>query len=93
VSRRILKWELRVPGVTTLDVPAGSDILSVAFQGEQLFVWTAQPTGRANRQWTFTVIETGSYEPVSGEHLATAHGPWRGQPYAAHVYLRTEELP
>lgn len=90
----IWKHQLRVPGTTKLELPAGFKVVDVAFQREELYVWVLQRTdGRANREIEIKVVETGAQCPGGMEHLATAHGLWAGGPYVAHAFCVVRDLP
>jgi hypothetical protein len=99
VSRRILKHELRTSGGTVVDVGGWPQVLSVAYQGNALFVWVAAGIGGGpTNRLVFQACETGAFAPPlppaedGMEHVGTAHRA--SAVYAvSHVFMRREELP
>jgi len=74
----VYKYELH-PGTTKLSLPTNAQVLSVACQGEGLFLWAWVAPRNPKESRTFEVYGTGHEIPnVEGEHkfigTAQMHG-------------------
>lgn len=84
--KTIWKYPLGVQDVQTLSMPNEAQILSAAFQGEQLCLWAIVIPTRATTPRSIAIYGTGNEIPTYTDdvHIATVqHGP-----FVWHVFER-----
>ena len=87
-TKVIYKYQLAVQEVQELELPANSKILSVQFQGEQLYLWAMvnKESGAVIHKHTIEIYGTGqdiTYDlGVRRNHIATV----QSQGFVWHIF-------
>lgn len=72
--RTVHKYPLAAGVEQPVEMPQGAEILTVAFQGDNLVLWAKVDTDSPLRQRTFAVYGTGHPIPQKAmEYIGTAH--------------------
>jgi hypothetical protein len=87
MAQQVWKYPLALNRQQMLALPAGSQILSIQYQGDELVLWALVDAGGGNRmeRRNISIFGTGSLiEDHSMVHLATVQMP--GAQLAWHIF-------
>ncbi|EPH6098207.1 DUF7352 domain-containing protein [Vibrio cholerae] len=82
--RRIFKYKLDVGLSTKIELPEGSEILSVGTQGHDVFFWALVHVDQKPRTRMFMVLGTGAQVPSDVNFIGAVHFHDMGEVY--HVF-------
>ena len=78
MENKIFKYKLRLTDEQAISMPSGAQIISVQFQGADLFIWAIVNPSNADEMRVFEIYGTGEKFPSTGmterKHLATVQG-------------------
>ena len=75
MSEIVWKYELQ-PGVTTIEMPGGSEALTVGAQGDGIFLWARVYPDAPRAARRFHTVGTGHMALALGRYVGTAFLDW-----------------
>lgn len=88
---RIFKYELHGRGTTTVNIPKGARVLSVANQDEALMLWAAVTPSNPTEPRTFLVALTGQEIAVTPSFPFLGTVLFDNGNFVVHVFEVTKE--
>ena len=78
MENKIFKYKLRLVDEQAISMPSGAQVISVQFQGDELYLWAIVNPSNIGELRCFEIYGTGEPFPSIGmserKHLATVQG-------------------